>query len=246
MKQLFVIIFLFQINIVLSQFDDLYYDKIKDSKYLINHTDIPQDNNIDDSDNYNDYSYATRINRFHRNVVYTNYYSNFDNWYNDYTFDPFWNFGLSNWNYRYGINVFITSSWNNWRNPWNRYYNSWNNPWNNSWNNPWYYHNSWNNNNTFVNWNEPSYKTKNYESRKSGSTTSSVSGRNASSRRIFTDDTKKSNTNVSRRNSNINTDNSRNDYNISFGNSNRSNSNTSSRSSNSNSSSSRTSQRSGG
>ena len=167
----------------------------------------------DEYDNYDEYSYSTRINRFHRPVVNNYYYSNFDNWwYNDY-YDPYYSgyYGSPNysvnvflgsgwgWNRPWGWNSW---GWNNvgWNRPWgwNNYgWNSWgwNNPWGyNGWNGGWgcgnniyygnvYYGNgmngggmgNWNGGNDFTN--------KIYGSRKGGSLSSAVKGRNASPRR---------------------------------------------------------------
>ena len=216
--RLFVAIMVMWSGIVSAQFDDLYYDYKKDKKIIqsrVSVDDSVQDNEYveeseydDDAlENYDDYTYATRINRFHRPVAQNMNYNNFNNWwYNDYGYDPYFNNGFSNWNYNSGVNIFIGSSWNRWNRPWGM--NSWNSGFGgfNAWNSPWAW-NSWNScpqlgwgNNFYGNsfygnsfygntmnnggWNNSNdFKSKSYGSRKGGSLTSAVAGRDASPRR---------------------------------------------------------------
>jgi hypothetical protein len=215
-------------GIASAQFDDLYYDYKKDKTIITakntstSSTNYSDENDYeyestydaDEYDNYDEYTYATRINRFHRPVVQNIYYNNFDSWWSNSYFDPYWNTGWNSWNNgwnNYSVNVFIGSPWRRY-NAWNYYnpysWNSWNvgwggyNPWGwNSWNscgsNLWsnygyygsgyygggYYGNNWAGNyyNRVGNNNENTYK--NFGSRKGGSISSSVAGRDASPRR---------------------------------------------------------------
>ena len=166
----------------------------------------------DEYSNYDEYAYSSRIRRFHQPVVTSRYYSSFDSWwYDDYYNDSYYGYNgnnsvnifigssFGNWNRPWGFN-----SWNNWNNGWGyNSWNTWNRPWGwNSWNScpnyGWgnniyygnvFYGNNWNgnnnwNNNGWNNWNN-GYESSNksYGSRKGGSLTSSVKGRNASPRR---------------------------------------------------------------
>lgn len=129
---------------------------------------IIKNNYADDSqfsfDDYYDYSYTSRIRRFHGNNTwsyydpyYTNYY-----WYNQnphyfgnslYNSYSFWGPGYS-YSY-YSISYSWGSGWNNpWYNPYYSYYN-WNNPWYNSWGSGYW----WNPYDPFCNggWNSPWY-----------------------------------------------------------------------------------------
>ncbi|KXK40252.1 MAG: hypothetical protein J5I52_12315 [Saprospiraceae bacterium] len=145
-----------------AQFDDLYYDYSKD-KEVVTMTEQTEysdpseayydnaeynDNYEYDSEeyaNYDEYSYASRISRFHHPSGNSYYYNSFDNWwYNDY-YEPYYG------GYGSSVNVYIGNGWgwNSWNRPWgwNYYYH---NPFRYSyyygWNSPWCYsgyYNSW-------------------------------------------------------------------------------------------------------
>ena len=140
-------VFLLSSGLASAQFDDLYYDHKKDKSFVVKKQVVEEEQEIAyddrdgreggsyDDDNFDDYDYGTRIRRFHRPVVQNIYYSNFDSWwYNDY-YDPFWsNNSWNSWGNNGGVNIFIGSpfmSFNRW-NRWNRWGNSWA-----SWNDPW-------------------------------------------------------------------------------------------------------------
>ena len=101
-------VFLLSSGLASAQFDDLYYDHKKDKSFVVKKQVVEEEQEIayDDrdgreggsyaDDNFDDYDYGTRIRRFHRPVVQNIYYSNFDSWwYNDY-YDPFWS--NNSWN----------------------------------------------------------------------------------------------------------------------------------------------------
>ena len=89
-----------------AQFDDLYYDYRKDGSVIKknvsdsytrgyqNDDQVYEEENVYDSDeydNYDDYSYSSRIMRFHQPVVNSRYYNSFDNWwYDDYYNDSYY------------------------------------------------------------------------------------------------------------------------------------------------------------
>ncbi len=159
----FIMALSFNVN---AQFDDLYYDYNKDAitytsksdKAEVAPTNIQQDYYADESDyddqeygNYDEYSYADRITRFHgsSSIAHDYYNNSFDDWwYNDnyyYGSNYYRNNYYDNFFYpSYGnsVNIYIGSSWG-WNRPWgfNSYYSPWGwngyyNPWN-SWNKPW-------------------------------------------------------------------------------------------------------------
>src|SRR5690606_30090945 len=89
----------------------------------------------DESEYYSDYDYAytTRIRRFHSPQPPLRYYNNFDYWYNDYYYDPFYSTGPVGVNVFIGTPVFGWNRYNRWYygsswNRWNRWssYNRWN------------------------------------------------------------------------------------------------------------------------
>lgn len=148
----FILLLLVSSFIAQAQFDDLYYDYTKDKEVVsTSSTNTPSTNYTDEEeyveegayddeafDEYDEYSYSTRIRRFQRPVVQNVYYNNFDSWWGNGYNDPYYsNNG--------GVNVFIGNGWNSWNRPWG--WNSWNNGWGwNSWNNPYAFNNGWGNN----------------------------------------------------------------------------------------------------
>jgi len=208
-------------NLLQAQFDDLYFDRSKDMAIVESRggqmerekqaaRNVTAEEPADESENFDEYSYSSRISRFHNPVVNPYYFNSFDNWWNlpGSGFMPgsfmtvgsgFNNgFGFSPWNRPW--NNWGCNSWSPWNSPWsnnwmgfsgygnniflmqNFYGNGWNGGWNhwnhggwNSWNNGGWNGGGWNGGFEPVN--------KIYGSRKTGSTSSSVKGRDASPRR---------------------------------------------------------------
>lgn len=221
----------------IAQFDDTYFNAKDDAAFVANfRNETParqrqQQEEVyvseEENENLDEYSYSSRINRFHRSGLNGNNYSNFDNWWNGCdNYSPNYGFGNtfntriyygSPWGGGFGYSPM--SSWG--MSPWNSFgWNSWNPFWGyNSWNNwgftpmsmyswpyygggygfgnsyfinnyygygsPWVHQgNGWNG------WNgnggEPTDRR--YMSRKGGSVSSSVKGRDASPRRVLVSD----------------------------------------------------------
>jgi hypothetical protein len=210
-------------NVLQAQFDDLYFDRSKDMAIVggkggqteIERTDersVVAEEYDDESENFDEYSYSSRIRRFHNPVVNQYYFNSFDNWWN-----------LPGQGFMPGSFISMGSGFNNgfgfspWNRPWNNWgWNSWS-PWYSPWSNNWmgfsgygnniflmqnFYGNGWNYGgwnqwNNWNNWNHGGWNhwnnggwnggfepvNKIYGSRKTGSTSSSVNGRDASPRR---------------------------------------------------------------
>ncbi len=170
-----------------AQFDDLYYDPKSNthssdgmvtqsnsnaysSSYDDESYEYYDDGYYDDTNDYDDYQYSTRIRRFWRPSYNIGYYSPvwgyswrdpfWDPWYNSW-YDPYW-YGGNN-----VVVVIGNSGWGSW-NRWNRWnnwscgYNNWG--WNNygwnswGWNNYGWNNWGWGNNyvvNNYYGWNRP-------------------------------------------------------------------------------------------
>ena len=130
-------------NVLHAQFDDLYFDRSKDmaiaggkggqtDKNRSDERIVVAEEYDDESENFDEYSYSSRIRRFHNPVVNQYYFNSFDNWWNlpgpgimPGSFitvgSGFYNgFGFSPWN----------RPWNNWGwNSWSPWYSPWSNNW---------------------------------------------------------------------------------------------------------------------
>jgi hypothetical protein len=234
--QVLGILFLFS-QAISAQFDDTYFNAKDDAAFVAdfkNETPVRQRqqeevySSEEENENLDEYSYSSRIDRFHRNGINGNNYSNFDNWWSgcdsyspSYGYGNTFNTGIyygSPWGGGFGYSP--VSSWG--MSPWNSFgWNSWNPFWGyNSWNNwgftpmsmynwpyygggygfgnsyfinnyygygsPWVHHgNGWNG---WNNGNGGETTDKLYMSRKGGSVSSSVKGRDASPRRVLLSD----------------------------------------------------------
>ena len=80
-------------NVLQAQFDDLYFDRSKDmaiaggkvgqtEKNRSDERSVVAEEYDDESENFDEYSYSSRIRRFHNPVVNQYYFNSFDNWWN--------------------------------------------------------------------------------------------------------------------------------------------------------------------
>ncbi|MCE2790190.1 MAG: hypothetical protein LW630_09800 [Saprospiraceae bacterium] len=149
--QVLGILFLFS-QAISAQFDDTYFNAKDDAAFVAdfkNETPVRQRqqeevySSEEENENLDEYSYSSRIDRFHRNGINGNNYSNFDNWWSgcdsyspSYGYGNTFNTGIyygSPWGGGFGYSP--VSSWG--MSPWNSFgWNSWNPFWGyNSWNN---------------------------------------------------------------------------------------------------------------
>jgi hypothetical protein len=201
-----------------AQFDDVYYSAKQDQAFVASFRNAPSVSDRteeryagpEENENLDEYSYSSRINRFHRNNRSGCNYHNFDTWWGGYdAYSPYYGYGHSFGTGMWGHAGFGYSPFSSWAySPWNSFgWNSWNPGWGfhslNNWGYTpysmynWPYYGGYGNN-YFINnyygfgspwvnhgWNGGEPSDRRFESRKGGSVSSSVKGRDASPRRVL-------------------------------------------------------------